>query len=367
MPRSKTLRKELKEQARDELNQKDEKIQNVQNDCMDVLYPCFGIGNNIPPIPMKDLMGKRNYDKNDRSEMTISCNFLLISETRREVIHHKRIAMIEGRLPPNVSHEESDQRPVKGSEAIKLFIDLSTGLDYSPVYPHLSDWLRTIYCGDYEKFLGFLHGLSEDEVKILVSKRESLYNISAIFHVVRGALNLTSDLDHPVQQVCQNALRNQLVVKDGYMKIFVKLLCLGVDVNERDAFGQTPLFYCIGDGEVIPKMAQRLIKAGAKVNAQDRRGKTPLHYHAGSSYIEVMQLLLANGADPHIKDNDGDTVYDMHSTSIAKDIIGGFDKNRAMEARKMSRDALGGSFRQCGVCYVGVGKSVMKRCTGKKQ
>ena len=62
MPRSKTLRKELKEQARDELNQKDEKIQNVTNDCMDVLYPYFGIGNNIPPIPMKDLMGKKEIN-----------------------------------------------------------------------------------------------------------------------------------------------------------------------------------------------------------------------------------------------------------------------------------------------------------------
>jgi len=342
MSRSKSLRKELKDQVREELNQEDEKIENVIEDMSSILHPSYEeFANNIIPDSITNLL-----------------------ETRREAARDKVKAILQGRSEPNVSYEESDQSPVKGQEAVKLFTDLSTGLDYSPVYPHLSCWLRTIFCGDYHKFLGFLRGLSEDEVKVLLSKRESMYNVSAIFHVVKGALSLTSDIDHPIQQVSQNFLRKHLDVKDGHLRILIKLLSLGVDVNEKDAFGQTPLFYCIGDGEVVPKIAERLLRAGAKVNAQDRRGKTPLHYHAGSSYIEVMELLLANGADPHIKDNDGETVYDMHSTGIAKDILGRFDKNQAMDERKMSRNAVGGSFRQCGVCGVGVGEKIMKRCSG---
>ena len=53
-------------------------------------------------------------------------------------------------MQPNVSHEESDQSPVKGLDARKLLYDLSIGLDYSPLNSHLSEWLRVIYCGDYE-------------------------------------------------------------------------------------------------------------------------------------------------------------------------------------------------------------------------
>ena len=229
--------------------------------------------------------------------------------------------------------------------------------------PHLSDWLRILYCGDYEKFSGFLSDLSEEGVKILLSKRETMYNVPAVFHVIRGAGDLFSE--DPILQDHQDFLRQNLEVKDGHMKILIKLLSLGVDVNARDVGGRTPLHLVGGHNEVTLKMAARLIRAGADVNAKDRRGETPLHYGAFSSYIEFVKLLLANGADPDIKDNDGDTVYDLSPPSI-KDILGEFEKKRAAEERKLSREAVGGSFRQCGVCKVGVGEKIMKRCSGRK-
>ena len=46
------------------------------------------------------------------------------------------------------------------------------------------------------------------------------------------------------------------------------------------------------------------------------------------------------------------------------DVFGEYEKKKAMEARKRSRDEAGGSFRQCGLCGGGVGEKVMKRCTG---
>ena len=99
----------------------------------------------------------------------------------------KILEIEEGIRQPNVSYEDSDQRPVKGKEEVMLTIDLATGLDYSPNLPYFSDWLRANYCGDYDKVLVCLDGLSDEEVKRLLSKRESMYNISAVFHVIMGA------------------------------------------------------------------------------------------------------------------------------------------------------------------------------------
>ena len=131
-------------------------------------------------------------------------------------------------MPPHVSYENSDQSPVYGMDDLMLRAKLATGLEYDPTNPHLSDWLRTIYFGDYEGFLGFLRGLSEEEVKVQVSKRESLYNRSAVFHVIEGASfeSLTSSDPNFLWWHRQH-------FKDGHshMKILIKLLTLGADVN----------------------------------------------------------------------------------------------------------------------------------------
>ena len=272
-------------------------------------------------------------------------------------------------MPPNVTHDESDQTPVKGIEAKKLCFDIGTGLDYFPVLPYLSDWLRTIFCGDYEKFSMLLHDLSSEEMKVLLSKRETMYNVSAIFHVVKGARVLFAAVAAADQEFLRDLRRQNLEAKYDHMKILIKLLCLGVDVNERDVGGQTPLFWCCRQSthhhDVLLKMAERLIRAGADVNAKSRTGNTPLQIAAASSNVDLVQLFLANGADPEIRDNDGHTVYEA-CPPLIKDVLGKFHQKSAMAERKMSREAVGGSFRQCGVCGVGVGEKIMKRCSGRK-
>ena len=95
--------------------------------------------------------------------------------------------------------------------------------DYDPFQcPHLSDWVKTLFCGDYEKFLEFLQGLSEKEVKRLISKRESLLNVSAVFHVISGAHRLYSD--HPDLLGYQYFCSRNDDVKYDHMKIMIKLI-----------------------------------------------------------------------------------------------------------------------------------------------
>ncbi|NJM21116.1 MAG: hypothetical protein HC836_20885 [Richelia sp. RM2_1_2] len=77
------------------------------------------------------------------------------------------------------------------------------------------------------------------------------------------------------------------------------LLDRGVDVNLRNAQGQTPLHV----HRFQPSLVKLLLNRGAKVNLQDVEGKTPLY----DVNLEVAQLLVAANADLNIQDKLGRT------------------------------------------------------------
>jgi len=47
------------------------------------------------------------------------------------------------------------------------------------------------------------------------------------------------------------------------------------------------------------------------VNVRDRRGQTPLHLAASTSDPVVVMALLACGANPRIRDDEGRTAWDV--------------------------------------------------------
>lgn len=73
-----------------------------------------------------------------------------------------------------------------------------------------------------------------------------------------------------------------------------------VDLNALNSEGKTALYTSVCFGHYEP--AKALIERGADVNAKTPNGKTPLHIAHGSA---MTKLLLDNGADPEIKDNNG--------------------------------------------------------------
>lgn len=56
-----------------------------------------------------------------------------------------------------------------------------------------------------------------------------------------------------------------------------------------------------------PRNAIALIENGADVNVATEEGWMPIHYAAYYGYLEVMELLIKNGADPHQLLGDDDT------------------------------------------------------------
>ncbi|MCW5588358.1 MAG: ankyrin repeat domain-containing protein [Legionellales bacterium] len=72
----------------------------------------------------------------------------------------------------------------------------------------------------------------------------------------------------------------------------------GVDVNEIDNYGYTPLIEAAIVNNV--EIAERLIANGAIVNQQDMAGNTALHWATDNSNLELTTLLLQHQANPNI-------------------------------------------------------------------
>ena len=86
--------------------------------------------------------------------------------------------------------------------------------------------------------------------------------------------------------------------RGGNLAAVAQLLRLGsgrgFDVNEKNNFGRTPLYYAAGWGHAT--IVVTLLSAGADAHAKDNDGETPLHRAADNGHAPVVSLLLSAGA-----------------------------------------------------------------------
>ena len=85
---------------------------------------------------------------------------------------------------------------------------------------------------------------------------------------------------------CRNGQKNivQILLKKG-----------GIDINKRDAEGNTALHYTCMKG--YRDIVSMLLKAGADAAIPNNRSETPLHAAARSGNKEILGNLLQGGAD----------------------------------------------------------------------
>ena len=86
-------------------------------------------------------------------------------------------------------------------------------------------------------------------------------------------------------------------------------------MNAKEEDGWTPLIYAAGEGH--KELVELLIANGADVDAKDEDGWTPLHWATVNGHEATVELLLANGSDVNAKDNDGETPLDWADGGIA--------------------------------------------------
>ena len=90
-------------------------------------------------------------------------------------------------------------------------------------------------------------------------------------------------------------------VNEGDIGAIKQHLSAGVNVNEKDEDGYTPLRYAVSR-----EVAELLIANGADVNVQDNDGWTLLHTPS-DFLVPVAELLIEKGAKIDAKANDGST------------------------------------------------------------
>ncbi|KFB40787.1 hypothetical protein ZHAS_00008218 [Anopheles sinensis] len=107
----------------------------------------------------------------------------------------------------------------------------------------------------------------------------------------------------------------------GYNNLEVAeyLLEHGADVNAQDKGGLIPLHNASSYGHL--DIAALLIKHNTVVNATDKWGYTPLHEAAQKGRTQLCSLLLAHGADPFMKNQEGQTSLDLATAEDVKCLL----------------------------------------------
>lgn len=138
------------------------------------------------------------------------------------------------------------------------------------------------------------HG-TEDEIKDLV--------VILVKYKLMDVLKSLNDLD-------QNCFH--LLILSGHKNILKVFLNLGVDVNQADVFGQTPLHLASihTDQDIINELLDG--STGIKLNELNDDGFTPLHLAVTNHRLSIVESLIEAGADVQKKNpTSGDNVLHM--------------------------------------------------------
>jgi len=104
----------------------------------------------------------------------------------------------------------------------------------------------------------------------------------------------------------------------GHADVVHRLLAKGADINAVTDDGDTALTVSIGESHFA--LAESLLAAGADVNARTTEGRNAL-IEASEKSADVVQMLLAHGANPHQKNRDGWTALMSAVRSGKNDIV----------------------------------------------
>jgi ankyrin repeat protein len=107
---------------------------------------------------------------------------------------------------------------------------------------------------------------------------------------------------------------------NGHTPVVSLLLEKGASLDKQEENSRTALMYASSGS--FPETVELLLEKGATVNVQGSlEGFTALMTAAAEGHHEVVRLLLVYGADPAIRDKDGDTAESFASQNGHSDVV----------------------------------------------
>lgn len=85
----------------------------------------------------------------------------------------------------------------------------------------------------------------------------------------------------------------------------VKFICGSHGIDAYDSYYRTTLILAVTSNK--RQIVDWLLKEKANINNRDRNGYTCLHFCGQEKHEEMTKLLLANGADPNLPDEHGNS------------------------------------------------------------
>lgn len=111
-----------------------------------------------------------------------------------------------------------------------------------------------------------------------------------------------------------------IAVFNNHIEAVRLLLAAGAEPNLKDDEGYSPLRFCVQKGYL--EMARLLLLCGANKTIHEAggggSGMNALGMAAYWFDVEMVRLLLAHGADPHVEDADGWTVFDKLQMRVGR-------------------------------------------------
>jgi ankyrin repeat protein len=213
------------------------------------------------------------------------------------------------------------------SNVLKYLLD--SGLDVQYTAYADGEELLEYACLDYDGQVEVLEILRGHGAVFETDESDAMANacLRGNYEIVEYLLanGMAADAHRVYEDGMPDSCGIETAIMYGYLDIIRLLVENGADIEYRDAYGGTHIMNAAQDGYHI---LEYFIEIGAEIDSQSDDGYTPLMCAAAMQNAKGVEVLLGAGADTGLKNNDGQTAYDMAKETKNKDIIQLFAKKQ---------------------------------------
>lgn len=225
--------------------------------------------------------------------MTVENRYLA---TIQELLNRLNVSQMEVRLPEYHSTMRRMFKILPSTDRLSGIISFSRGCLRNKFWGELYHPEINIRFG-YDYYLHITCSLPEEEISRIVSKHQLFYQAF-------------TDKDLEEAEIVQSvSVHMYLATRDTELEIsddaMIEKLSLLSDINRKDCDGY-PLLVTAAQHQ-RESIVSYLLTRNINIDATNWDGQSALHVTVQTDNVQIIKMLLANGADVNLKDNNGNT------------------------------------------------------------